>query len=176
MRKVYQIIEQAAPTLGVGADLGRVGHRQGAGGADHPPAQPARRSAVRRRSTARRFPRRCSRARSSGTRRARSPAPSIAATAASSWPTAARCSSTRSPRWRRRRRSSCCACCRSGRFRRLGGRHEQAVDVRVIAATNVDAGRRGARAASCARTSTTGSTSSPSSCRRCASARRICRC
>ena len=50
------------------------------------------------RSTARRFPRRCSRARSSGTRRARSPAPSIGARAASSSPIAARCSSTRSPR------------------------------------------------------------------------------
>ena len=34
MRKVYQIVEQAAPTVGVGAHLGRVGHRQGAGGAD----------------------------------------------------------------------------------------------------------------------------------------------
>ena len=62
------------------------------------------------------------------------------------------------------------------RFRRLGGRTEQTVDVRVIAATNVDPAERGAAAASCARTSTTGSTSSPSRCRRCATARRTCRC
>ena len=57
-------------------------------------------------------------------------------------------------------------------FRRLGGRHEQSVDVRVIAATNVDPAGRGAEAASCARISTTGSTCSRSSCRRCASGKR----
>ena len=69
---------------------------------------------------------------------------------------AARCSSTRSPRCCRRRRSSCCACCRSASFRRLGGRQEQSVDVRVIAATNVESDRGRAATASCARTSTTG--------------------
>ena len=41
-------------------------------------------------------------------------------------------------------------------FRRLGGRTEQSVDVRVIAATNVDPARGGAARASCARISTTG--------------------
>ena len=41
-------------------------------------------------------------------------------------------------------------------FRRLGGRQEQSVDVRVIAATNVDPAGRGAAPASCARTCTTG--------------------
>ena len=79
MRKIYQVIEQAAPTTRVGADHRRVGHRQGAGRADDPPAQSARDVPVCRRSTARRFPRRCSRARSSATRRARSPAPPTAA-------------------------------------------------------------------------------------------------
>ena len=98
MRKIYQVIEQAAPTARVGADHRRVGHRQGARRADDPPAQPARDVPVRRRSTARRFPRRCSRARSSATRKARSPAPPIGGRAASSSPTAARCSSTRSAR------------------------------------------------------------------------------
>ncbi len=56
-------------------------------------------------------------------------------------------------------------------FRRLGGRQEQAVDVRVIAATNVESDRGGRAPASCARTSSTASTSSPSSCRRCATRR-----
>ena len=56
------------------------------------------------RSTARRSPRRCSRARSSVTRRGRSPARTIAGPASSSSRIAARCSSTRSPRWCRRRR------------------------------------------------------------------------
>ena len=40
-------------------------------------------------------------------------------------------------------------------FRRLGGRQEQSVDVRVIAATNAIPPKRSARA-SCARISTTG--------------------
>ena len=62
------------------------------------------------------------------------------------------------------------------KFRRLGGRTEQEVDVRVLAATNIDPGRRRSATASCARISTTASTSSPSRCRRCASARTICRC
>jgi DNA-binding NtrC family response regulator len=60
-------------------------------------------------------------------------------------------------------------------FRRLGGRQEIAVDVRVIAATNVNRTRR-SRPGSCARTSTIGSTSSPSICRRCASGVRTSRC
>ena len=41
-------------------------------------------------------------------------------------------------------------------FRRLGGRQEQTVDVRVIAATNRRSDRRRSGTASCARTSTTG--------------------
>ena len=43
------------------------------------------------------------------------------AAAASSWPTAARCSSTRSASCRWRCRPSCCACCRSRRSSALGG-------------------------------------------------------
>jgi Nif-specific regulatory protein len=46
-------------------------------------------------STAPPFPKRCSKARSSGTRRGRSPARRIGARGASSWPIAARCSWTR---------------------------------------------------------------------------------
>ena len=60
------------------------------------------------------------------------------------------------------------------KFRRLGGRVEQEVDVRVLAATNMNPPKRSATASS-ATISTTASTSSPSSCRRCAIARRICR-
>ena len=50
--------------------------------------------------------------------------------------TAARCSSTKSPRCRSTCRSSCCACWRSARFMRVGGDAEVSVDVRLIAATN----------------------------------------
>ena len=62
------------------------------------------------------------------------------------------------------------------RFRRLGGRVETPVDVRVIAATNQDPMQAVRDKASCAKTCTIGSTSLPSRCRRCATARRICRC
>ncbi len=98
MRKIYQVIEQAAPTARVGADHRRVGHRQGAGRADDPPAQPARDVSVRRHQL-RGHSRDAARERDLRPReRARSPAPPIAGRAASSWPIAARCSSTRSAR------------------------------------------------------------------------------
>ena len=78
------------------ADSGRDRHRQGADRPDHPPQQPARATSGSSRSTPPRFPSRSPRPSSSATPRARSPAPSPPASAASSWPTAARCSSTKS--------------------------------------------------------------------------------
>ena len=87
--------------------------------------------------------------------------------AASSWPTRRRCSSTRSASCRRCR-SSCCACCRSARSS-------------ASAAPQTDQGRRphhrrdqprpraGGRDGRFARTCSIGSTSSRSTCRRCAS-------
>ena len=60
------------------------------------------------------------------------------ARAARDRPTAARCSSTRSARWRRRCRPSCCASSRRRSFKRVGGAADIRVDVRVIAATNRD--------------------------------------
>ena len=79
------------------ADPGRDGHRQGADRAHDPPQQPARRPAVRRPSTPPRFPSRSPRPSCSAMPRAPSPARSRRASAASSSPTAARCSSTK---WR----------------------------------------------------------------------------
>ena len=60
-------------------------------------------------------------------------------------------------------------------FMRLGGVETIKVDVRIIAATNVDL-RRLIEEGGSARTSTTGCTSSPCSCRRSASARTTSRC
>ena len=98
---------------GLGADHRRERHRQGAGRRGDPSQQPPRRQAVRqgeprrhlvvavRERDVRPRPRRLH-------RRARR-----TARAASSWPTAARSSSTRSAISIRRRRSRCCACCRT---------------------------------------------------------------
>ena len=76
-------------------------------------------------SPARRCPRRCSRPSSSATSAARSPTPGSRSAACSSRPTTARCSSTRSARWRRRSRPSCCGSSRRGRFAGSGRRRHQ---------------------------------------------------
>ena len=77
------------------AHLRRERHRQGARRAQRPRAQPPARRTVRR-GELRRDPRGADRERAVRPRaRARSPAPSPIAAASSSWPTAARCSSTR---------------------------------------------------------------------------------
>ena len=60
------------------------------------------------------------------------------ASAVSSWPTKARCSSTRSPTCRCGCRRSCCACCRPARCSGSDRRALRFVNVRVISATNAD--------------------------------------
>ena len=78
------------------ADLRRERDRQGARGAEHPRLEPPARRPVHR-GQLRRDPRRADRERAVRPREgARSPAPSRIGAASSSWPTAARCSSTRS--------------------------------------------------------------------------------
>ena len=98
--------------LGADPRTDRLG--QGSRRADDSRAEPARHARTSRRSTAPRCPTRCSSRRSSATRRARSPARTIASPDASSSPTAARCSSTKSATCRSSRRPSCCACSRIG--------------------------------------------------------------
>ena len=96
-----------------GADSGRNRHRQGADRPRHP--QPERPPGAHVRQAELRGHSRpgCSRASCSATRGARSPAPSRRRSAASSWPTAARCSSTKSATFRSSCSRSCCACCRN---------------------------------------------------------------
>ena len=60
------------------------------------------------------------------------------AAAASSGPKAARCSSTKSPRWRREMQVRLLRVLETGRFTRVGGEEELRADVRIIAATNRD--------------------------------------
>ena len=119
-------------------------------------------------STARRWRPACSSPSCSATRRAPSPARSRGASAASSWPTAARCSSTRSATCRSTCRSSCCACCRSASSSAWAApRRSRSTCASSRRPTAISSSR--SPPASFARISTTGSTSSRSCCRRCAS-------
>ena len=90
--------------------------------------------------------------------------------ASSSWPTAARCSSTRSASCRWSCRPSCCAS--AGARVRARRRHARHQGRRARRRRDQPRPRgRGRRQGASARTSTTASTSSPCTCRRCASAR-----
>ena len=98
MRKIYQVIEQAAPTNASVLITGESGTGQGAGRADDSPAQPARDVSVCR-DQLRRHSRDAARERDLRPREGRVHRRDRAARrAASSWPIAARSSSTRSAR------------------------------------------------------------------------------
>ena len=79
MRELFQLLETVAPTASTILMTGETGTGKEVVGARHPPQQPAPRAAVRRASTAARFPRRCSRPSCSATCEARSPARSARA-------------------------------------------------------------------------------------------------
>ena len=98
MQEVTRQIEQVAPTDATVLVLGESGTGKELVARTIHEHSAATAWAVRRRQLRGHSRRPCSRARSSATRRARSRAPPGAARAASSWPTAGRCSSTRSPR------------------------------------------------------------------------------
>ena len=98
---------------GLGADHRRIRHRQGGAGALRPHPLEPREEAVHLRSTAPRSRRTSWNPSCSATRRARSPARSRAASASSRRRPAARCCSTKSPRWTCGCRPSCCAPSRS---------------------------------------------------------------
>ena len=134
--------------------------------------EPARDRSRSSRSTAARSPKRCSRASSSATRRAPSPAPSHEQRRA------LRGGARRHALPRRDRRAAAGAAGEAP-ARAPGGRSAAAsaatpprsVDVRIVAATNRDLARGGREPGASARISTTASTSSRSRSRRCASGR-----
>ena len=94
------------------------------------------RKAPSSRSTARPFPRRCSRRSCSVTRRARLPAPPRASRVASRWRIGGRCSSTRSATCRSALQAKILRALEEKRFERVGGTSSLHVDTRVVAATN----------------------------------------
>ena len=87
-------------------------------------------------STAPRCPTRCSSRRSSATKKAPSPARTTASRGGSSWPTAARCSSTRSATCRIVAQAKLLRVLEDRKFERLGGQKPVQVDFRLISATN----------------------------------------
>ena len=97
IRTVYRVIEQAAPTNASVLISGSRARARSSSRRQSTSSVRARRSRLSR-STARRFRRPSSRARSSDTRKGPSPAPASAARVCSSWRIGARSSSTRSPR------------------------------------------------------------------------------
>ena len=140
-RAFLDLLEQAAPSSATVLLLGESGTGKELAArrvhelspAPRPPSSP---------STAAPSPRPCSRRSSSAWSAAPIPARSPAARGASSGPTAEPCSWTRWASSPSPRRCGCCACCRRESCERLGGTQTLKVDVRVVAATNVDLRQR----------------------------------
>ena len=130
--------QQIAPSRRLRADHRGIRHRQGSGGALRACALGARRAAPSSASTAPRsrsssWNRSCS-----GTKRAPSRAPSRGGSANSRRPMAARCCSTKSPKWMYGCRRSCCARCKSASSTASAAPRPVPVDIRVIATSNVN--------------------------------------
>ena len=113
IQQTLRQVKLVAPTTAAVLITGESRHRQGADRARHPRGEHARATGRRdQASTARRSRANCSRASSSAMSAAPSRVRCATASAGSSWPTAARCFSTRSATSRWSCRASCCACCR----------------------------------------------------------------
>ena len=115
MKQVIALADQIARLGRLDPDHRRKRRRQGSDGALRPQEVAARATSRSSPSTAPPSRRTCWKANCSATRRAPSPARWRAGSASSRKPTAARCCSTKSPRWTCGCRPSCCARCRSAR-------------------------------------------------------------
>ena len=120
------------------ADSRRKRHGQRVGGPRHLSSQSTAPTDRFWRSTARRFPMRCSKANCSATRKARSPAPTSAASANSNNATAARCFWTRVGDMSPLVQSKVLRVLQRSEFERVGGNQTIRTDVRMITATNRD--------------------------------------
>ncbi len=138
---------------------GRNRHRQGTRRPGDPPEQPAEEPALRAPSTAPRSARTSSRASCSATSAGRSPTPPPTASASSSTPTAARCSSTKWATCRSPTQIKLLRVLESGEITRVGSNEPIKVNVRILSATNRDSGRGDRAPGRSARTSITASRS-----------------
>ena len=138
MQAVFALIERVSVDRRPGADHRRQRHGQGTGGAGDSPEQPSGQRSVRGPELRRRAGDACSRASSSATSAAPSPVPRGRTRDASSRPTAARCSSTRSAPCAWTCRPSCCARSRRARFSESVRPSTRKVDVRILAASCED--------------------------------------
>ena len=139
LRAVYDVVRQAAPTKATVLILGESGTGKEIIARALHEESPRRDKAFREGALRGAVRDACSRASCSGTSAGRSPAPSAAGTAGSSWPTTARCSSTRSARSRRPSQVKLLRVLQDEGVR--AGRRQRRplkVDVRVVAATNRD--------------------------------------